>query len=254
MSVSMSGAALSTVATPFNPGINVFNAAVTNIYNSAGSNNIYNNDSPTTPTTLIDFGADTPTGALHAGDTQPALIYAATGDILNIEFGQFIATTASTPQQLIAAKPFDIYAGRDIVDSGTIASPDTFLNLSPTDITSITAGRDIIESSFNIAGPGNLVVQAGRNIYLADQGTINSIGLVFDINPSDRNSGAGVSVLAGVGTAGPDYTGFADLFLNPASALEMCIRDRASILTSRCPRSISAIRRRLAPPRRPACC
>jgi filamentous hemagglutinin family protein len=219
MSVSMSGAALSTVATPFNPGINVFNAAVTNIYNSAGSNNIYNNDSPTTPTTLIDFGADTPTGALHAGDTQPALIYAATGDILNIEFGQFIATTASTPQQLIAAKPFDIYAGRDIVDSGTIASPDTFLNLSPTDITSITAGRDIIESSFNIAGPGNLVVQAGRNIYLADQGTINSIGLVFDINPSDRNSGAGVSVLAGVGTAGPDYTGFADLFLNPASAL-----------------------------------
>ncbi len=221
--VTMSGAALSTVATPFNPGISV---------NNANGFPIYTNHNPNSPGLLIDFGADTPTGALHAGDVQPALVYAGTGDILNIEFGQFTPASGTTSQQLIAAKPFDIYAGRDIVDSGTIASPDTFLNLSPTDITSITAGRNIIESSFNIAGPGNLVVQAGGYINLVDQtgtgvnaayqgGTIDSIGPVFDINPNDRNSGAGISVLAGVGTAGPDYSGFADLFLNPASTLSL---------------------------------
>jgi filamentous hemagglutinin family protein len=210
--VSMSGAAPDAAATPFDPGISV---------TALDGTPLYTNHNPLSPPLLIDFGADTPSGALHAGDTQPALIYAATGDILNIEFGQFIAASGSTPQQLLAAKPFDIYAGRDIVDSGTIASPDTFLNLSPTDVTSITAGRDIIESSFNVAGPGNLVVQAGRDLYQADQGTIDSVGPVFGINPNDRNSGAGISVLAGVGAAGPDYTGFANLFLNPASTLSL---------------------------------
>jgi filamentous hemagglutinin family protein len=209
--VSISGAALSTLATPFDPGISVTNSDFAQIYT---------NHNPNSPGLLIDFGADTPTGALHQSDTQPALVYAATGDILNIQFGQFTAASGSIAQQVIAAKPFDIHAGRDIVDSGTIASPDTFLNLSPTDLTSITAGRDIIDSSFDIAGPGNLVVQGGRNIYLADQGVFDSIGPLFDINPNNRDSGAGISVLAGVGN-GPDYSGFADQFLNPASTLSL---------------------------------
>jgi filamentous hemagglutinin family protein len=210
--LGLSGAALSTVATPFNPGISVI---------SSNGVTSYTNHNPASPGVLIDFGADTPSNALHAGDTQPASVYAASGDILDIEFGQFIPASLSASQQVIAAKPFDIIAGRDIVDSGTIASPDSFLNLAPTDITSITAGRDIYESSFDIAGPGNLVVQAGGKIYQADQGVIDSIGPVFDINPNDRNSGAGISVLAGVGAAGPDYAGFANLFLYPASTLSL---------------------------------
>jgi hypothetical protein len=220
--LGMSGAALTTVATPFNPGINVINRnGVT----------IYTNHNPDSPGALIDFGTDTPSSALHGADTRPALIYAGSGDILDIQFGQFIPASLSSSQQIIAAKPFDIIAGRDIVDSGTVSAPDSFLNLAPTDITSITAGRDIFESSFDIAGPGNLVVQAGRTINLVDQGAnappadqggvIDSIGPVFDINPNDRNSGASISVLAGVGTAGPDYAGFAELFLNPASTLSL---------------------------------
>jgi filamentous hemagglutinin family protein len=208
--VSISGAALSTVATPFNPGSNVFDfdqvLKYTNYFSS-------------TPGPGLDFGLDTPTAALHEGDARPALVYAGGGDILNIEFGEFEAASGTVGQQVLAAKPFDIVAGRDIVDSGTTASPDVFLNLAATDITSVTAGRDIIESSFDIAGPGNLAVQAGRNIYLADQGTIYSIGPVFGINPNDRDSGAAISVLAGVGEAGPDYSNFANLYLNPASTL-----------------------------------
>ncbi len=214
--ISLSGAAPATVATPFNPGIKVIN--------NNGGPALYTNFNPNSPGVndqgaLIDFGADTPTSALHAGDAQPALVYAGAGDILNVQFGQFTAAGQTTPEQVFAAKPFVIAAGRDIVDSGTIASPDTFLNLSGNDITSVTAGRDIIESSFDIAGPGQLVVQSGRNYFAANQGVIDSIGPVFDINPNDRNSGAGVAVLAGTGAAGPDYTGFADLFLNPSSML-----------------------------------
>ncbi len=207
--LGISGAALSLVATPFNPGMTVTNA------NGAI---LYNNHSTLSPGLLLDFGQDTPSSALHAGDTQPALIFAGAGDILNLQLGQYTASSVTVPQAVIAAKPFDVYAGRDIVDSGTTASPDMFLNLAGTDTTSITAGRDIIESSFYIAGPGSLVVQAGRNVYLADQGVINSIGPIFNINPSNRNSGAAISVLAGVG-AGPDYANFATQFLDQASTL-----------------------------------
>jgi filamentous hemagglutinin family protein len=230
--VSMSGAALSTVATPYDPGITV---------SELDGLPVYTNHNPNSPGLLVDFGADTPTGALHAGDAQPALVYAGAGDILDISFGEFLPASTTAPQQVVAAKPFDIVAGRDIVDSGTIDAPDTFLNLGSNDITSISAGRDIIESSFDIAGPGNLVVQAGRDIYLVDQiganvpladqgGTIDSIGPIFDIDPNDRNSGANVSVLAGVGADGPDYDNFANLYLNPASTLGL--DDASDIITA----------------------
>ncbi len=207
--ISMSGAALSAVATPSDPGIVVLD--------EKGSP-LYTNHSALSLADLIDFGPDTPSGPLHADDTQPARIYAGTGDILNVQFGQYTAATITYPILVQAAKPFDVYAGRDIVDSGTIASPNIFLNLSGTDISTVTAGRDIIESSFDIAGPGNLVVQAGRNYEALAQGVIDSIGPLFDIDPSNRDDGAAVTLLAGVG-AGPDYTSFADQFLDPASAL-----------------------------------
>jgi len=205
--VAISGAALSLVASPADPEITV---------SDAFGDVLYTNLSPLSPAEPIDFGLDTATAPLHADDSQPARIYAATGDILDIQFGSYVPAADTGNQQVIAAKPFDIYAGRDIVDSGTLLTPDIFLNLKTSDISSVTAGRDIIESSFDIAGPGNLVVQAGRNLYEADQGAIVSLGRVFGITPANRDTGAGVTVLAGVGN-GPDYTAFADTFVNPAS-------------------------------------
>jgi hypothetical protein len=226
--ISMSGAALSTVATPFDPGIVVID--------DKGSP-LYTNHSLLSVADLIDFGADTPTGALHAGDTQPARIYAASGDILNVEFGQYAAATLTEPVLVHAAKPFEVYAGRDIVDSGevinngtvTIDNPDIFLNLSNSDISIVTAGRDIIESSFDVAGPGNLVVQAGRNYEALAQGVLDSIGPIFDIDPSNRNDGAAITLLAGAGDAGPDYSGFANAFLNPAGTLELVNTNRMNV-------------------------
>jgi filamentous hemagglutinin family protein len=203
--LSISGAPLSLVATPSDPGITV---------TSPSGGALFTNISPLSQAEPLDFGLDTTTGPLHANDSQPARIYAATGDVLGIQFGVFLPAGNGQSQQVIAAKPFDIFAGRDIVDTGTLLTPDIFLNLNATDISSVTAGRDIIQSSFDIAGPGNLVVQAGRNFYQADQGAIVSLGRVFGITPANRDTGAGVTVLAGVGS-GPDYSVFETAFLNP---------------------------------------
>jgi filamentous hemagglutinin family protein len=209
--LSISGASLALVATPSDPEITVTGP-------SGGV--LFTNHNSLSAAEPIEFGLDTATSALHENDPQPARIYAATGDVLGIEFGVYLPARNGQSQQVIAAKPFDIYAGRDIVDSGTLLNPDIFLNLNPTDISSVTAGRDIIESSFDIAGPGNLVVQAGRNLYEADQGAIVSLGRVFGITPANRDTGAGVSVLAGVGS-GPDYASFATEFLSQDSTLNL---------------------------------
>jgi filamentous hemagglutinin family protein len=217
--LSISGTSLSLVATPSDPGITVTKPSGAVLFKNISSLNLE----------PVFFGLDTAATPLHENDAQPALIYAATGDILGMQFGVYLPASHGQSQQVIAAKPFDLYAGRDIVDSGTLLTPDIFLNLNATDISSVTAGRDIIESSFDIAGPGNLVVQAGRNLYEADQGAIVSLGRVFGITPANRDTGAAVSVLAGVGS-GPDYTNFATEFLSPDSTLNL--NDASAIIQS----------------------
>jgi filamentous hemagglutinin family protein len=219
--VAISGAPVATLATPQNPSIIV----------TKNFNELYDNASPEQASALFAFGPDTPTGNLHTPGQAPALVYAGSGDIVDLQLGY---TTPILPDgahipQYIGAMPFDVVAGEDIVNLGTVGSPDLFLNLSPTDVTSITAGRDILQSSADIAGPGTLFLQAGRNVYQGDQGVLDSVGPVFDINPNDRNSGATIVVIAGVGTAGPDYGNFENLYLNPASTLNL--QDAGEIIT-----------------------
>ena len=70
--VSISGAALSAFSSPFTPGSNVFDSEQVLKYS---------NYFASTPGPGLDFGLDTPTAALHAGDAQPALVYAGSGEI-----------------------------------------------------------------------------------------------------------------------------------------------------------------------------
>ncbi len=95
-----------------------------------------------------------------------------------------------------------------------------FYNLNPSDITEIHAGRDIYFESADIAGPGLLDVQAGRNILQGYRGTFESVGPQVNVNPTDPSTGAGISIVAGVGPNGPDYADFANLYLNPANAAD----------------------------------
>ncbi|MDF3835855.1 filamentous hemagglutinin family protein [Cupriavidus basilensis] len=219
--VAMSGADMSTLATPWRP---VFETAV----GGGGTNNA----SPTsaylgfTRNSPIAFGPDTPLGPLgnlHAADEQPALVYAGK-DIVDLALGQVQNPSPGfgpgsfqpfPTTWYAAAKPFQVIAGRDIVGTGT--TPSAYLNLNADDITLIQAGRDIFRQSVTIAGPGLLQLQAGRNLYQGYDGALTSAGDV--VNPSNKSGGAGITVLAGVGANGPDYAGFARLYLDAANQL-----------------------------------
>jgi filamentous hemagglutinin family protein len=127
-----------------------------------GFNPVFSN---TPQTTLFQYHNATPT---HAGDANPNRIYAGS-DILDVAL--------QTP------KATRIAAGRDIVDMVFFGQ-----NLAATDITRITAGRDITAtttlvnpviglpdvlgaqlpavqgSTFVIGGPGSFFLEAGRNL------------------------------------------------------------------------------------------
>ncbi|WP_420967014.1 filamentous haemagglutinin family protein [Bradyrhizobium sp. B120] len=214
--VAMSGADMSTLATPFNP---VFATGT----GGAGSSNAWANAANRiNPISPIAFGEDTPISDLHAGDNRPALVYAGV-DIVDLTLGQaqpespsggtYFYPTHST--WYIAAKPFEVIAGRDIVGTGPV--PSVFLNNGPNDISLMQAGRDIFYQSVAVLGPGLLQLQAGRNLY---QGYYGSLLSVRDIvNQSNTTGGAGIVTIAGVGASGPDYADFAKLYFNAANQL-----------------------------------
>jgi len=232
--VDISGADPTTEATPFNPAFEGSEAAGTFGGTGASVSNVSANSLGFG--SLLPFGPDTPTTNLHQNDSSSALIYAVNGDITDLEFGQVLnfdpvkAPGVTTQTWYVGAKSAVIHAGGDIVSSGDPADfpegtaifgatsvGDFILNANPSDVSVVQAGQDIIFSSYEIGGPGLLDVEAGRNYYAGNHGTLTSVGPVFDITQASRSSGAGITVMAGVGANGPDYTQFANLYFNPAN-------------------------------------
>jgi filamentous hemagglutinin len=131
-------------------------------------------------------------GAIHLGDSQPAIITAGRDiDELN----------ATIP------KAAQISAGRDILNlvySGQ--------NIAATDTTLITAGRDIIYSTpgrvgITVGGEGSLDIFAGRNIDLGVSPGITTTGNLENANLPSA-SGADLTVAVGYGSGGADYSSF----------------------------------------------
>ncbi|PKU21539.1 filamentous haemagglutinin family protein [Telmatospirillum siberiense] len=173
--------------------------------------------------------------ALHADDDGSVIIYAG-GDLKG---------TYSVIKQ---AK---LYAGNDMVNVGF-----TGQNNSPADITSIIAGRDILAkvvaynsgvpldavSTLLLYGPGDFLVQAGRNLgpfttftakRIAQNSSLNDGGGIFTVGDGSNCTsavcggtvrsylpvaGADLTVLYGVG-AGVDYADFINDYVNPTNAL-----------------------------------
>ncbi|NVO17601.1 MAG: filamentous hemagglutinin family protein [Rhodoplanes sp.] len=172
------------------------------------------------------LGIPTPTvlaSAVHAGDSGSAIIYA----------GQDITGIFTLIEQ---AK---VEAGRDIVNTTF-----TGQNNSASDITSIIAGRDILAaittlstgvvvnnaSTFTLYGPGDLLVQAGRN--LGPFTTTASGGGIFAVGDGSNCSsaicgsvvksylpveGADITALFGVGN-GMDIAAAIAAYIDPAAA------------------------------------
>ncbi|WP_370679457.1 filamentous haemagglutinin family protein [Comamonas sp. GB3 AK4-5] len=97
------------------------------------------------------------------------------------------------------------------------------VHTSADDVSVVQAGRDIRFSSFKIAGPGLLDISAGRNVYMADKAELRSLGAVVNVKPGDRSSGAAISVAAGLGQHGADWTAFADRYLDPANLANLSL-------------------------------
>jgi hypothetical protein len=217
--IGMSGAAMDSLATPLHPWST--GSAPDNSSASGAVNARFFDNTP------IAFGPDTPTGNLHAGDDQPGLIYAGK-DISDLQIGWSNAVFASgffQPDPLtwyVGAKPFRVIAGRDILGSGdaTGGASDVFFNNTDTGITLIRAGRDILFQSVQIAGGGVLDVEAGRDLMQGSFGTLESVGPLFNFDPTNPTGGADIVAMAGVGPTGPDYSDFANLYLNPANAAD----------------------------------
>jgi filamentous hemagglutinin len=161
---------------------------------------------------------------LHVGNSDPARIFALDGDVTDPQAASEVDSTKAT----------EIYAGQDVVNLALLVQ-----NNNATDVTSIVAGRDVVyttqppppptgsislvqnwgtsPSAIDIGGPGNLLIESGRNVDLGITTGIQSFGNFLD--PKLPNEGASITIETGLGSplVLPDYADFAAQFVNPAT-------------------------------------
>jgi filamentous hemagglutinin family protein len=163
------------------------------------------------------FGPDTAALATpRAADAAPIRFYAGSGDIVGLSTGQRTTYTDGSGISLdIAGAPLWMLAGRDIVASGTGTAPNFIVHSTVTDVSVISAGRDILYMNTLIGGPGTIEVSAGRNILQEDKGAFTSVG---PIAVGDTRPGAAIALMAGM--TGVDWGAIRALYLDPANLAE----------------------------------
>jgi hypothetical protein len=187
--------------------------------------------------------------------SNPVQIYSLNGSIIDGVTSSAVVAGATIGQiSLIPNAPAEIQAGLDIADLPFFGE-----NFSSNDVTSLIAGRNIDTNvlgnaqpaAIELAGPGNLLVQAGRDITFQTQrvaagasaietgirtigNSIDSSAKPFSVvlpttpnklpnflvdfgNPYLPAGGAAVSVLFGVGP-GMDIPAFIAQYIDPATA------------------------------------
>ncbi|MFJ2537426.1 filamentous haemagglutinin family protein [Pseudomonas sp. NPDC087614] len=227
--INQSGASPASIATPFNPAFNRFdnNAQVRPVATNYSSDGVASDGNLRYP--LFAFGPNTYSGL--SGVQGPARFYALTGDLVGVRNGETLNFTTSKRTWYEAAGPVWMIAGRDIVASGTNLGQPTqvqsdemgvgrelitsagnlFIHNNPRDVSRVSAGRDILYSSFDIAGPGVLDINAGRNILMENRASITSLGSLV---AGDNRAGTSVVLQAGAGAQGPDYAQFIARYLS----------------------------------------
>ncbi len=158
---------------------------------------------------------------LHRDDREPVRIYALAGDVKG----------TSDTAKLVLPKQTLVRAGQDVRDFSLVIQ-----NLAADDVSEISAGRDVrlpdgydVASgtvqdrdgySIKLAGPGALMVMAGRDVDLGSSEGLLSIGNTFNTYLDPQ--GADLAILAGLGTDDgqprqPDFQAFADKYLATGS-------------------------------------
>lgn len=230
--INQSGASPLAIATPFSPAFNGYGTGdfgrVIKLMSNSSPDGV--SDEMNTRYPLFAFGAESYSGLSSV--QGPARFYALTGDLVGVRSGETLSFSSSKRTWYEAAGPVWMLAGRDIVASGTTlgqplavtrngmgqsddsitSTGNLFIHNNPNDVSRVSAGRDIIYSSFDIGGPGTLEITAGRNILMEDRASITSLG---PIQPGDSRPGASLVLQAGVGPEGVDYSRFIERYLDP---------------------------------------
>ncbi|MFC3555128.1 filamentous hemagglutinin family protein [Alcaligenes endophyticus] len=251
LSISRSGN-LNAINSPFKPAF----MSRTGEYYDLQAHNLAEN-AMYLSNSLFTFGVPNAALSNHL-DSRPSRFYAHHGDIIGLESGgviDFIGLFGSRAKQIWyeGHAPVWMRAGRDIVRSGNIIGTDNrtsmpnalgsvvgkdtygssfrtgnlFVHHHANDVSIVEAGRDILFSNFQVAGPGTLEINAGRNISMADQSInpwtreVTIINTRFHslgpIMPGDHRPGAGIAVQAGMGP-GAQWDAFLQHYLDPANA------------------------------------
>ncbi len=233
--VSQSGAAAESMVTPFKPGFTGWD--INPYVNNPLASNVSSTGAPVMKWNLplFAFGPNSSAGPANSG-TQAARIYAVTGDLVGVNSGrilEFFDAKRAGITWYEGGQPVWMKAGRDIVGSGTALLEEIegtgsggvgfrnfsnlFVHNNAYDVSVVSAGRDILNSSFNVAGPGTLDISAGRNILMQDKGSVVSLGPVVQ---GDKRAGAGIAMQAGVGAAGLDYLRFVKPYLDSSNVAQ----------------------------------
>lgn len=187
-----------------------------------------NNPGADLKTAITDVRTSHAAIAVHEGDQQPIEIVARDGSISLV--GDTSASTSKGPG-LSSPKAAFIHAGRDISLNADLQ------HLSSNDITVVEAGRDFVSTTkdqplvsgkVQLGGPGELLLQAGRNVSLG-----KSLGIVSTANttnPALSDQGASITVLAGLGKEGANLADYINAYINPAGGGPAVLQGNASKL------------------------
>ncbi|MCB5186042.1 filamentous hemagglutinin family protein [Methylobacillus gramineus] len=140
---------------------------------------------------------------LHRNSSNPVSIVARDGSLR-----PWRTQTVS----LTLPKTAVVMAGLDILNLDA-----NLQNMDSADLSVVRAGRDISyvnvqAGGINVSGPGNLLVEAGRNLDLGRSNGINS--LANTVNAGLPAQGASITVLAGVGK-GASLDDYINLYIKP---------------------------------------
>jgi filamentous hemagglutinin family protein len=164
---------------------------------------------------------------LHRDNNTPAMIISSQGDIYS---DNFLVTIPKATR---------VIAGRDITDISF-----GLQNNRPGDVSLIKAGRDVNTRNIVIGGPGELLVQAGRNIDLIypEVTTVSSTGNGGSSNPIFRKtfaefanpalspSGASITLQAGLGE-GANVENYINQYILPTGSGPSSISNDAQRLS-----------------------
>lgn len=197
-----------------------------------------------TSVSVVAVDPGTAYGAVHRGDPEPARIYAIQGSVCAQSAS---GTCLRQPAPLLSRfsdvikvslpKPLHVVAGTDL-----LGGYYELVGNGPTDLSLLSAGRDVYQPVLDLFGQGTMILQAGRDVRL-DEPTVQSgtgvepplsggafvsqgnsrQGIVYSALPRDR--GMGIYVLAGVKKDRVDQGAFTAAYLDPANAEQRAVKD-----------------------------